>query len=54
MPHEQPGDLTNDGFNSPGPTSFPFNKINRNKICSIDHDLDEPENNNSFESESIP
>lgn len=54
MPHEQPGDLTNDGFNSPGPMSFPFNKINRNKICSIDHDLDEPENNNSFESESIP
>ena len=54
MPHEQHGDLTIDGFNSPGPMSIPFNKINRNnKMYSIDHDLDETENTN-LESESIP
>lgn len=56
MPHEQP---TNDGLNSPSPLSVTVNvskqnKMNQmNQMYSIDHDLDEADNN-CFESESVP
>lgn len=51
MPHEQP--TSEERLNSPTPFTISLNIVGQNKIC-IDHDLDEADNSQCFELESVP